>query len=1258
MASLRLADRARMYRYREDIVEVVRRPLFALFLAALLSALGPTAVLATVDEADDVCPASEDPCIIDSKITVDNGTTLDFALREVEITSSGRVSLDGGQLTVLCGGLSATGGQKIAFKLNGSDNGGFLTIKARRGCSDSSSTACLTDADCGESATCSVGTGSVSLGGKVVGQHAYPGSLTIHAADDISITQAVNLSGNDPDSDGGTVDLRTEAGSVSISGDLDLTSGGESTGGSLGVTTGQDFTLTGEFDARGGDFDGGSLDVTTGGDVIINGDVRVNSRAGAGDGGDVDILADGDILIGADDSTDVTIDDDGMGTGDTGGSGADVSLTAGGDIVVGAQAVIQSNGASPDGEGGYIDLSADGDIRVSGTIEARGKGNEGSGGEVTLTAWGDINVESTGVITTTGRDLGGDIELSPTGGLVFAGQATASGPSSGEGGDIYLYVGTDAVISGSFTTKGSPPGDLDISACRVSLTSSADILNTGGVASNLFTIGESMTMASGASVKADAGTATNAIWYRDELKPPAISGTFTPSATLTVNSAITGCPVCGNDEVDQGETCDDGGTTSGDGCSSTCQHDACVNATSGYPGVSICDDADACTVDICGRTSGVCANTIDCSISGCASRAECLNTTTTTTATTTTTVTTTTTLAPGATTTTTVAPTTSSSTSTSSTSTTTMITTTTTTSSTSTTTLPASTDNECPDTAVFELFARSGTGCSDDGDCGPGSCVSGYCTTATGFDVGTTGLYHGGDIDDRTTLRALLNCADEFPCGACAIVGLEASVGDNCRCAGDSRKACDRALKNDYNDCGAYDDKTCNCYLGSPLPLSAGNTPACVVNRLADDISGTVNVDLGQAALDLSLRSLVYLGEGVNEPCPSCSGDATAGDGLRGGLCVGGDNAGQSCDAGATNTSYPAPGGGAHSLDCMPEASGNVSGDGLRIQFEPATGTSELDHGLACGFPYFGQTCACRTCSYDTTLPCSSTADCSSVYAGSCTSIGTGTNSGPNSCDGYNCEAADAGGESGQCASGPDDDFCDGLVRADGVGFVGCSTDFDCSAASLGVDAGSCSLSQRRSCFTDTITATGAADPYQPLLGAALCAPPTINAGLNAVAGLPGPVRTLLQTELELRCANDAGTIYLPARGGCVGDPAPTTTLPPASTTTTTMTTTTEPVASVSTTTTTVDAGEEAGGTCGDVTGDSKIKATDALNVLKTAVNILDQSDLNCASSWTCCGDVTGDSKIKATDALNVLKTAVNILSEDDLDCSCGASAH
>ena len=77
--------------------------------------------------------------------------------------------------------------------------------------------------------------------------------------------------------------------------------------------------------------------------------------------------------------------------------------------------------------------------------------------------------------------------------------------------------------------------------------------------------------------------------------------------------------------------------------------------------------------------------------------------------------------------------------------------------------------------------------------------------------------------------------------------------------------------------------------------------------------------------------------------------------------------------------------------------------------------------------------------------------------------------------------------------------------------------------------------------------------------------------------------------------------------------------------------------------------------TCGDVTGDSQVKATDALYVLKKAVGIYDADDLTCESSWTCCGDVTGDSQVKATDALYVLKKAVGIYDVADLDCSCGS---
>jgi cysteine-rich repeat protein len=73
------------------------------------------------------------------------------------------------------------------------------------------------------------------------------------------------------------------------------------------------------------------------------------------------------------------------------------------------------------------------------------------------------------------------------------------------------------------------------------------------------------------------------------------------------NEAVTMCSCCGgggsecgNGIIDPGERCDDGNTTSGDGCSSTCQFEGCA----GDP--SQCNDGNPCTDDLC--VQGVCAH--------------------------------------------------------------------------------------------------------------------------------------------------------------------------------------------------------------------------------------------------------------------------------------------------------------------------------------------------------------------------------------------------------------------------------------------------------------------------------------------------------------------------------------------------------------------------------------------------------------------------------------------------------------------------
>ncbi len=251
-----------------------------------------------------------------------------------------------------------------------------------------------------------------------------------------------------------------------------------------------------------------------------------------------------------------------------------------------------------------------------------------------------------------------------------------------------------------------------------------------------------------------------------------------------------------------------------------------------------------------------------------------------------------------------------------------------------------------------------------------------------------------------------------------------------------------------------------------------------------------------------------------------------------------GANEGQSCDGWGRNASFPAPGGdaGTPSLDCLPSPGKNVGGAGLQIDLIQRTGRLELESSLDCGFPYSMTTdkkCPCRQCTGDTTVPCSSDADCVDA-GGTCSSLGSGMNKGPNECDdGYACVPTEEGSNVGMCATGPDSRFCDAILRADGAGFIGCQTDADCAESTIGVAAGACTMTTRRACHMDTLVAEGAPSTGAPLGAAIFCIPPTGNAGINGVAGLPGAARLLNQSGAKLFCASDPTKRWYAGIGGC-----------------------------------------------------------------------------------------------------------------------------
>lgn len=523
-----------------------------------------------------------------------------------------------------------------------------------------------------------------------------------------------------------------------------------------------------------------------------------------------------------------------------------------------------------------------------------------------------------------------------------------------------------------------------------------------------------------------------------------------------------------------------------------------------------------------------------------------------------------------------------------------VVTTTTTTSSTTTTSMGATTtttlapqDPNCPDRGSLVILpAVSSTVCANNGDCdAPRTCDSGLgvCTSVSDLDTGRSGLAHDSDINEDVLTRGFLNCPGPSPtCGECTVTGIDPST-NTCRCSNDNRTICDEPFAADADDCGGA---TCDCFFGPPLPLSSGGTAACVLNRFANNVTGTTNIDLGAGAITANLRSVVYLGVNGITPCPYCGGvcsgdgsidcatdvgcqfscdsllcnggpndgmactvdgdcsagtcsglDPTPNDLVRGGTCKGAGtaNLGQSCDAMAFNTSFPSNGGGWHSLDCIPSVGSNVSGQGLQITLNTTTGTAPpLTASVPCGGFFGSQDCHCRVCrdlsNLDTSVSCNTDTDCTDVGLKDCAG---GQASPTNGCaDSNNCVAGGGDNPDGAC-SDRTSSFCDGFLRANGEGILACTSNADCSSVSS--QAGACSLSIPTPCFPPTVTAQGTEDPNFPVAVASFCVPPSASAGINGAAGLPGPGRAVQQAEGRTFCFSDLSKQYTPG----VGCPAP-----------------------------------------------------------------------------------------------------------------------
>jgi cysteine-rich repeat protein len=653
------------------------------------------ALISNVDEATDICSADADPCLITQVVQLNDNAVLDFGVRAVEVIGAGRIDAPNADFTLMCGKLRLATGTNVAMSLKGTTSngsaGGIVNIRVQRRCSEDTSIKCINDLNCAtaDAGICSFGNGNVEIGGRIAGSADDPAVITILAAGNIDVFQQIQVNSSSVDNDGGSIDLES-GGTVTIEEKLQAISGGLGTGGEICLVARDDVIVNDVMDASGGDFDGGFIEIDAGRDVKISEDISGSSIAGGGFGGEITVDADRDIIIvGGTAANRLTLQTNGHQAsieGVYGGDGGIQDYYAGRDVRVGPFVVNSATGAPPDGYGEEVTLDAGRDVLAEGDMDCKAHGIYGSGGYATFFSNGKTTITSTASFDLTAPDGGGQFSAEADGPIVFAGVVDATTAADASGGRIEFFSSQDDLtISGDVSVNGEfaggtckntsecsgnrtqicttnadcdqfevctprtcsdktfcPIGDTCVAfpvtyvGCDVHFTAGALSDNDVGAgnaqtvahATTRVTAREKITVDSGAQILTSAN-GFNVFRYRSTA--PTIQGTVSPAAQNVVLLGLLACPVCGNAQVEQGESCDDGNVGVGDGCNASCQDEGCIAQTPGWPTAELCDDEMHCTVDICDDATHTCSHVEECDDGGscstdyCSERGECLH---------------------------------------------------------------------------------------------------------------------------------------------------------------------------------------------------------------------------------------------------------------------------------------------------------------------------------------------------------------------------------------------------------------------------------------------------------------------------------------------------------------------------------------------------------------------------------------------------------------------------------------------------------
>jgi cysteine-rich repeat protein len=377
--------------------------------------------------------------MISGEYVISQDALLDFGSREVRIVGLSQLDFGNRRATMVCGDLTISAGDEVVLKVRGPNgtgqsDGGNLSIRAERSCSESQSSKCVNDLDC------NLGTCSLRLcDGDSTRTCTDDSACDLGACDATVCSSGDRICDGDADCSVGPCNFASRfcMGDPSVRCFTDFECNFGTCGGANGLRCRTDTSVSCNSDD---DCDFGSCDVDVcaqfddgefrecssdadcddGQCTIGTGNITINSRtrADGAEAGVIDIRAAGDLTLnnfinanGNESNSDGGVIELEAGTGsltvndalrvEGGGSsqGGEIGLTAGGDIRVSALL----NAAGGDFDGGVVEIQSDGSVLILADIDADSTNGEGFGGEINVSAGGDISMTGAIVLKTNGH---------------------------------------------------------------------------------------------------------------------------------------------------------------------------------------------------------------------------------------------------------------------------------------------------------------------------------------------------------------------------------------------------------------------------------------------------------------------------------------------------------------------------------------------------------------------------------------------------------------------------------------------------------------------------------------------------------------------------------------------------------------------------------------------------------------------------------------------------------------------------------------